>query len=72
VLRTASQQGRDPVELLARLLRTPVPIMADLAIPGHWRPSHALYTGAISIRYGFLSEGSSSRSAVVKPSVWVS
>jgi transposase len=35
VLRTASQQGRDPVELLARLLRTPVPIMADLAIPGH-------------------------------------
>jgi hypothetical protein len=35
VLRTASQQGRDPVELLARLLRAPVPIMADLAIPGH-------------------------------------
>jgi transposase len=35
VLRTANQQGRDPVELLARLLRTPVPIVADLAIPGH-------------------------------------
>ena len=34
VLRTASQQGRDPVELLARLLRTPGPIVADLAIPG--------------------------------------
>jgi hypothetical protein len=27
-------QGRRVVELLARLLRTPVPIMADLAIPG--------------------------------------
>jgi transposase len=34
VLRTASQQGRDPIELLARLLRAPVPIVADLAIPG--------------------------------------
>jgi transposase len=34
VLRTASQQGRDPVELLARLLRAPSPIVADLAIPG--------------------------------------
>jgi transposase len=34
VLRTASQQGRDPVELLARLLQTPAPIVADLAIPG--------------------------------------
>jgi transposase len=34
VLRTASQQGRDPVELLARLLRAPGPIVADLAIPG--------------------------------------
>jgi transposase len=33
VLRTASQQGRDPVELLARLLRAPGPIVADLAIP---------------------------------------
>jgi transposase len=33
VLRTAVQQGRDPVELLARLLRAPVPIVADLAIP---------------------------------------
>jgi transposase len=35
VLRTASQQGRDPVELLARLPRGPGPIVADLAIPGH-------------------------------------
>ena len=34
VLRTASQQDRDPIELLARLLQTPVPIVADLAIPG--------------------------------------
>jgi len=34
VLRTASQQGQDPVELLARLLRTPGPIVADLTIPG--------------------------------------
>jgi transposase len=34
VLRTASQQGHDPVELLAGLLRTPGPIVADLAIPG--------------------------------------
>ncbi len=34
VLRTASQQGHDPVELLARLLRAPTPIVADLAIPG--------------------------------------
>ena len=33
VLRTASQQGRDPVELLARLLRAPAPIVADLVIP---------------------------------------
>jgi hypothetical protein len=33
VLRTASQQGHDPVELLVRLLRTPRPIVADLAIP---------------------------------------
>jgi transposase len=29
VLRTAGQQGRDPVELLARLLRAPGPIVAD-------------------------------------------
>jgi transposase len=35
VLRTASQQGRDPIELLARLLRAPAPILADLAIPGY-------------------------------------
>jgi hypothetical protein len=35
VLRTASQQGHDPIELLARLLRAPTPILADLAIPGH-------------------------------------
>jgi transposase len=34
VLRTASQQGHDPVELLARLLCAPGPIVADLAIPG--------------------------------------
>jgi transposase len=34
VLRTATQQGRDPVELLARLLQAPTPIVADLAIPG--------------------------------------
>ncbi|MGH3102312.1 MAG: zinc-dependent metalloprotease [Thermoleophilia bacterium] len=34
VLRTASQQSHDPVELLAGLLRTPGPIVADLAIPG--------------------------------------
>ena len=34
VLRTATQQARDPVELLARLLQAPTPIVADLAIPG--------------------------------------
>jgi transposase len=34
VVRTASQQGRDPVDLLARLLRVPAPIVADLTIPG--------------------------------------
>jgi hypothetical protein len=34
VLRTATQQGRDPVELLARLLQAPTPIVAGLAIPG--------------------------------------
>ena len=34
VLRTASQQGHDPIELLARLLRAPAPILANLAIPG--------------------------------------
>jgi transposase len=34
VLRTASQQGHDPIQLLARLLRAPAPILADLAIPG--------------------------------------
>jgi hypothetical protein len=34
VVRTASQQGHDPVELLARLLRAPDPIVANLAIPG--------------------------------------
>jgi transposase len=33
VLRTASQHGHDPVELLARLLHTLSPIVADLAIP---------------------------------------
>jgi transposase len=35
VLRTATQQGRDPIELLTRLLQAPTPIVADLAIPGH-------------------------------------
>ncbi len=35
VLRTAGQQGRDPVDLLASVLRAPLPIVADLAIPGH-------------------------------------
>jgi transposase len=34
VLRTATQQTRDPIELLARLLQTPGPIVADLAIRG--------------------------------------
>jgi transposase len=34
VLRTATQQARDPVELLTCLLRAPTPIVADLAIPG--------------------------------------
>ena len=34
VLRTASQQGHDPVEFLARLPCAPGPIVADLAIPG--------------------------------------
>jgi transposase len=34
VVRTASQQGRDPLDLLARLLRAPDPIVANLAIPG--------------------------------------
>ena len=33
VLRTASQQDRDPIEQVARVLRAPVPILADLAIP---------------------------------------
>jgi hypothetical protein len=35
VLRTATQQACDPVELLTCLLRAPTPIVADhLAIPG--------------------------------------
>lgn len=34
VLRTATQQARDPVELLARLLQAPSPTVADLTIPG--------------------------------------
>jgi transposase len=34
VLRTASQQGHDPIELLARLLRAPGLVVADLAVPG--------------------------------------
>ena len=33
VLRTASQQDRDPIEQVARVLRAPVPILANLAIP---------------------------------------
>jgi transposase len=35
VPRTAGQQGRDPVDLLATVLRAPLPIVADLVIPGH-------------------------------------
>ena len=35
VVRTATQQARDPIELLARLLQAPTPVVADLAIPGH-------------------------------------
>jgi transposase len=34
LLRTATQQAHDPVELLTCLLRAPTPIVADLAIPG--------------------------------------
>jgi len=34
VLRTATQQARDPVELLTHLLQPPAPVVADLAIPG--------------------------------------
>jgi transposase len=34
VVRTASQQARDPVELLLPLLRAPGTVLADLAIPG--------------------------------------
>jgi hypothetical protein len=34
-VRTATQQARDPIELLAGLLRAPTPVVADLAIPGH-------------------------------------
>jgi transposase len=34
VLRTATQQARDPVELLICLLQAPTPTVADLAIPG--------------------------------------
>jgi transposase len=33
VLRTASQQGHDPIQLLVDLLRAPTPTVADLAIP---------------------------------------
>ena len=33
VVGTASQQARDPVELLTCLLRAPTPVVADLAIP---------------------------------------
>jgi transposase len=34
VVRTATQQVRDPVELLTCLLRAPTPLVADLTIPG--------------------------------------
>jgi len=34
VLRTATQQGRDPVAILVGLLRAPGPVVAELAIPG--------------------------------------
>ena len=34
VVRTATQQARDPVELLTCLLRAPTPVVADLTIPG--------------------------------------
>jgi transposase len=34
LLRTATQQARDPLELLTCLLQAPTPIVADLAIPG--------------------------------------
>jgi transposase len=34
VVRTATQQARDPIELLTCLLRAPTPVVADLAIPG--------------------------------------
>jgi hypothetical protein len=33
VLRTATQQTRDPVQLLVGLLQAPTPIVADLTIP---------------------------------------
>ena len=56
VLRTATQQARDPVELLACLLRAPTPIVADLAIPGRWSasdpptwPLHAYTQSTLSI-----------------------
>jgi hypothetical protein len=34
VLRIATQQTRDPLQLLVGLLQAPTPIVADLAIPG--------------------------------------
>lgn len=34
VPRTATQQARDPVQLLVGLLQAPTPIVADLTIPG--------------------------------------
>jgi transposase len=33
VLRTATQQARDPIELLTCLLQTPAPMVATLTIP---------------------------------------
>jgi hypothetical protein len=35
VVRTVTQQARDPVELLTCLLQAPTPIVANLAILGH-------------------------------------
>jgi transposase len=39
VLRSASQQQRDPLALIVEVLRQPLPSVADLVIPGGARPS---------------------------------
>jgi len=39
VLRTAHQQGRDPVGVLLGALRSPTPVLADLLIPGRAPPT---------------------------------